>query len=236
VRDRPAIEWIYETAKTRFALEHTRIESFPKQIAEGKRFAQLLGPLEEELAGRLPGAFFLIVDVGVAKAPAQQHAEIRRALAEWILANGGALDPEEKTGPGGNCDIAATPIGVPFEVTLHRDCDYESRLLIMQRFVGDGEALRRERIAEALGRKCPKLQEAQNNGCVSVLILESDDIALANRVAAAAATVAELAARDDVPDIVVWARTSTQPWKASFIKDGSAYPDIRSARLFNLIS
>jgi hypothetical protein len=237
VRDKPAVEWVYETRSTRFAVEHTRIESFPNQIAEGKHFAQLLEPLEMQLAGKLPGAFFLIVNVGVAKAPAAQHAEVRTALAEWILANGAALDPEETTGPRGNCDITATPSGVPFEVTLHRDCDYESRLFIIQNVGGDRQSLRRQRIGEALARKCPKLAAAHDDGCISVLILESDDIALANRVAVAEATVAELATRDDPPEIVIWARTSTRPWKGSFIKDGPRlYPDIGPPSLFVLDS
>ncbi|MFQ5741471.1 MAG: hypothetical protein ACE5JX_20940 [Acidobacteriota bacterium] len=221
VRDRPAVEWVFDTPTARFAVEHTRIESFPKQIGEGKRFAQLLGPLETELAGKLPGAFFLIVDVGTAKAPSGQHAELRKALSEWILAKGAALDPEEQTGPHGNCKITESPPGVPFEVTLHRDSNYDSRLFIIQNLTGDLESLRRDRIREALSRKCPKLLEAQRGGRVSVLILESDDIALANQVAIAEATVEELAARSDAPDVVIWARTSTQPWKAWLIKEGT---------------
>ena len=235
VRNRPAVEWIYETPSTRFAVEHTRIESFPNQITEGKRFVQLLEPLETELAGLLSGAFFLVVDVGAARVPAAQHVEVRRALAEWILANGDALDAEETTGPYGNCEITTTPPGVPFEVMLHRDCNYESRLFTGQRLVGDRQSLRRERIAKALARKSPKLLAARDDGCISVLILESDDVALANRFVIAEATVAELTTRDDVPDIIIWARTSTEPWKGSFIKDGSElYPDISSARLFEL--
>lgn len=235
VRDRPAVEWIYETPSARFAVEHTRIESFTNQIADGKMFAQLLKPLEAELAGRLPGVFFLTVDVGMARVPAAEHANVRQALAEWILANGAALNPEETTGPHGRCDITATPPGVPFEVTLHRDCDYESRLSIIQGLVGDQQRLRRERIGEALTRKCPKLLAAHNDGCVSVLILESDDVSLANRVVVAEATVAELAGRDDVPDIIVWARTSTTPWKGTFIKDRlKLYPDTDSRTLLDL--
>src|SRR5262249_6801206 len=64
VRDRPAVEWVFDTPTARFAIEHTRLESFSNQIREGKLFAQLLAPLEAELAGKLPGVFFLIVDVG----------------------------------------------------------------------------------------------------------------------------------------------------------------------------
>jgi len=233
VRNRPAVEWVYETPSRKFAVEHTRIETFTNQISEGKRFAQLLEPLEGDLAGKLPGAFFLIVDVGLAKAPAGQQAAVRQALAKWILETGGTLDPDETT-RNGNCETTATPPGVPFEVTLRRDCDYESRLFIMQNAVGDRRVLRRQRIGEALLRKGPKLAAAKAEGSVSVLILESDDIALANRVVVAEAAVAELTACDSPPDIVIWARTSTRPWKCSFIKDGPTYPDIASAKLLVL--
>jgi hypothetical protein len=96
VRDRPAVEWAFETTTAKFALEHTRIESFSNQIREGKLFAQMLAPLEAELAGKLPGSFFLIVDVGAAKAPRTQHANIRKLLGEWVLANGAGLESEEQ--------------------------------------------------------------------------------------------------------------------------------------------
>ncbi len=235
VRDRPAVEWVFETPTMRFALEHTRIESFPKQIAEGKRFAHLLEPLETELTGKLPGTFFLSVDVGAAKAPSASHAEVRKALSEWILANSAALDPAEQTGRQDYCKITEIPLGVPFEVTLHRDSNYDSQLFIMQNLPSSRQSLRRDRIREALTRKCPKLLDAQREGHVSVLVLESDDIALANRVAIAEISVAELAARDDAPDVVIWARTGTQPWKAWLLKEGLVvHPHIRAAGPFVL--
>lgn len=231
VRDRPAVEWVFDTPTANFALEHTRIESFSNQISEAKLFSQLLGPLEAELAGKLPGAFFLIANVGVAKAPPREHADIRRALAEWVLAKGAELEPEEKSGPDGKCDLTEKPTGVPFEVTLHRDADYDSRLFIIQNLPGDREALQRDRIRTALARKCPKLLQASRDGGVStILILESDDVALANRRAIANATIAELSVRDDTPDIVIWARTSTNPWKAWFLKEGAkTHPNVSMA-------
>lgn len=230
VRDKPAVEWFFETRSAKFAVEHTRIESFSNQIEEGKLFAKLLGPLEAELKGKVPGAFFLIVDVGAAKAPSAQHDEIRRGLADWIRAKGAGLDAEEQSGPDGNCDLTDTPPGVPFQVTLHRDADYDSRLFIMQSLSGDRESLQRDRIRTALARKCPKLLEASNNGRDSILILESDDVALASLRTVANPTIMELSARDDAPSIVIWARTSTRPWKAWFLKDGAAtHPDIPTA-------
>jgi len=237
VRHRPAVEWEFETPTAKFALEHTRIESFPNQIGEGKLFAQLLGPLEAELAGKLPGAFFLSADVGAAKAPITQHAEIQRILAEWILAKGTGLESEEQSGADGKCDITEKPDGVPFEVTLHRDADYDSRLFIIQNLPGDGENLQRDRIRTALDRKCPKLLQTAKDGRVSILVLESDDIALANRRSIANATIAELSARHDAPDIVVWVRTNTKPWKAWLLKDGiTTYPNVSMAGPYMLDS
>lgn len=228
-RTRPAVEWRFETPTARFALEHTRIESFPNQIGQGKLFAQLLEPLQTDLAGRVPGVFSLSADVGAVTAPISQHVQIRNALAAWIMAHAHSLDADEDAGPSCNCDLTAEPAGVPFEVTLHRDASYGSELFIMQHHQSDVSTLRRDRIREALDRKCPKLQEEQATGRMSVLILESDDIALANRRRIAEAVVAELSARSDAPDIVLWARTSTQPWKTWFIKDGSRmYPSIEN--------
>ena len=230
VRDRPAAERIYHTPTTRFAVEHTRIESFPNQIAEGKRFAQLLEPLEAELNGKLPGAYFFIVDVGAARARPADQEQVRAALAAWILAHAGALDPEERTGPTGNCDISTTPAGVPFQVTLHRDCDYGSQLFVMQGLHGNRQQERRDSVRRSLANKCPKLHAARGAGCESVLVLESDDISLANRVVVAESVVAELATRADSPDFVVWARTSTHPWKGFVIKEGARlYPDVDRA-------
>jgi len=230
VRDRPAVEWVFDTATAKFTVEHTRIESFSNQITEGKLFAQLLEPLEAELAGKVPRAFFLSVDVGAVKAPSTEHTEIRKALAVWILAKGAGLEAEEESGPDARCEIIEKPTGVPFEVTLHRDADYDSRLFIMQSLSGDRESLQRDRIRTALARKCPKLLGTQRDGRVSVLVLESDDIALANRRAITSATITELATRKDAPDIVIWARTSTIPWKAWFLKDGDkTYPNLSMA-------
>ena len=237
VRTRPAVDWRFETATARFALEHTRIESFPGQIVKGKKFAQLLGPFEAELSGRLPGTFYLTVGVGEAKAPTPLHKVIRRALDAWVVEHADSLDPEEDVGPSGNCDLTARPPGVPFQVKLHRDSSRGSELFIMQGLHGDPSILRRERIREALNRKCPKLLQEQIGGRRSILVLESDDVALANRTAIAEAAVAELSTRCDAPDIVVWARTSTHPWKALFIKDGSSmFPSVDPAGLLILDS
>lgn len=237
IRTRPAVDWQFETPTARFAVEHTRIESFPNQIGKGKKFAQLLEPLETELAGRLPGEFLLFVNVGAAKAPAAKHVAIRSALSEWILANAHSLEAKEEVDfwENSNCVLTAKLPNVPFDVTLSRDTSYGSRLFIIQEPQGNSQLLLHDCIRETLKRKCPKLSVEQATGRISVLILESDDIALADRKAIAEAAVAELSVRNDAPEIVLWARTSTQPWKAWFIKEGSfVHPRIKQAGPFNL--
>lgn len=148
-RNKAAVEWLFETATAKFAIEHTRIESFQNQIADGKQFALMLEPLERELDGRLPSFYFLTVGVGQAKAPVSRHAAIRAAITDWILTNCETLKEDE--------GIKGAPEGVPFEVALSRDVGHGSGLLIFQGLGNNVAELRRDRIREALNRKCPKL-------------------------------------------------------------------------------
>ena len=53
-RQHEAVELVVGSSTARFAIEHTRIESFPDQIADGKAFQQLMEPLETGLRGRFP--------------------------------------------------------------------------------------------------------------------------------------------------------------------------------------
>ena len=222
VRTVPAVEWRFETRTERFALEHTRVESFPKQIAKGKRFTQLFRPLESELVERLPGAFFLTGDAQETRVPTEQHTPIRQALSAWMVEIAASLEPEDEVGPSGNCELTDNPPGVPFQVTLHRDSRRGSKLLVMQTRPSDLTDLRRKRIREAMNRKCPKLLQEKLGGRTSILVLESNDVTLANRRAVTEAVVAELRTRSDAPDIVFVARTGIRPWNAWLIKEGSS--------------
>lgn len=218
-RSRPAVEWLFETATAKFAIEHTRIESFPNQIIDGKHFARMLEPLETELTGQLPGHYFLVVNVGAAKAPVSRHDEIRAAIRDWILANCIGLKEEE--------GLRGTPTGVPFEIALSRDIGGGSSLTVFQGLVDNLADLRFDRIREALDRKCPKLSAEQRAGRITVLALESDDMPLINRRAVSAAVVEALASRTDSPDLIFWVRTSTQPWNTWLLKEGaSSYPAV----------
>lgn len=236
VRNRRAVECRFKIGKTTFALEHTRIESFHEQIGIGKQFSSLLEPLASKLVGQLPGQFLLSANVGATKVPTAKYVKIRSALSEWILVKAEALDAaeEEDFWEISNCSITTKPPRVPFEVTLERDTRYGSQLITFQKIQGDISSLQRDRILKALNDKCPKLLEEQEKGNKSVLILESDDFALANRREITTAVVTELSTRNDAPDIVIWAKTSTNLWKAWFIKEDSAmHPHIKKAGPFD---
>lgn len=210
-RNKPAVEWRFETPTARFAVEHTRIESFQNQIVAGKQFAQMLEPLEQELADRLPGFYFLSVRVGEAKAPVSEHAAIRAVITDWILAHCEALKEEE--------GVIGTPDGVPFELALSRDLGGGSGLLIFQGLGDNVAELRLDRIRQALDRKCPKLYAEQQAGRVSVLALESDDMPFMQHSKIAEAVVEALASRTDSPDMIYWARTTTRPWMTWLLKE-----------------
>ena len=66
---------------------------------------------------------------------------------------------------------------------------------------GEREARRTDRLREALRRKCPQASALQaDDGARTVLVLESDDIALTNHVLVGECLAALLPERTDLPD------------------------------------
>ena len=51
----PPVELRFRLGNTHYAMEHTRIEAFEKQIQSGVQFEQLIGPVTQVLCGKLPG-------------------------------------------------------------------------------------------------------------------------------------------------------------------------------------
>jgi hypothetical protein len=115
-RQQPAVELLFESPTRRYAMEHTRIESFPRQIAEGKAFSNLLEPLETELAGKVPGRFRLAVAVGATDGiRSADHVRVREQVKEWILSKASWFEADQKAE-----FVTETPPGVPFALTLAR--------------------------------------------------------------------------------------------------------------------
>lgn len=71
-------------------------------------------------------------------------------------------------------------------------------------------------------RKCwPKLIKARESNRISVLLLESDDICLANPLLISKALAKEIGSRSDVPDEIYLIDTAIKPWLVSVMKEGT---------------
>ena len=65
----------------------------------------------------------------------------------------------------------------------------------------------------ALRRKCPKLQRCKEGGARTVLVLESDDIALTNHVLVGECLAALLPERADLPNEIYLVETELDSWR-----------------------
>lgn len=117
---------------------------------------------------------------------------------------------------------------MPFPLTLHRSERSRSRLTISRFWPDDLEKWRTERVLEAVARKCPKLSAHKADGRETVLVLESDDIALGNFADIGVAFSRAIAGRNDVPDSAFLAETEGRPWYVWTLKEGAdVYPSQR---------
>jgi hypothetical protein len=91
--------------------EHTRIESYPQQIADGQHFIALLEPLESELAGKLPeGRYGLVIDSRAAgKVSSSASPRVRAAVKEWVLQNAPILEAKRHSRRDEASSVRATP-------------------------------------------------------------------------------------------------------------------------------
>lgn len=230
-RRRKAVELVLQSPTRQFVVEHTRIESYPGRIEDGQKFMTLLEPLERVFGARLPdGKYSLIIEAGVARRVRRSDAaQVRLAVALWVLSTAPTLSPH---GPGvTGFSVRAQLEGVPFEVTLQRwSAPGESRLLIYRSIPPELERLRKERINVALHKKLGKLAEAKRefSAAESILILESDDIALASHDVIGHAVRAALADHAELPDTIYLVETDRGlGWQLWLMKTGdSVFPDI----------
>jgi hypothetical protein len=70
-RNKRAVDQLWHGRTTRFAVEHTRLESFEGQIANEAHLGRLIVPVRELLAGRVPGTFGLGSGAGDTTGPNQ---------------------------------------------------------------------------------------------------------------------------------------------------------------------
>lgn len=216
------------------AIEHTQIEAFPGRIRTDVECERLIKPVIAEVSGTLPGPahyeLLLPIDTRLGVKTAELNRR-RRDLIAWIRAkaqylcekNLDRLSCDHKTPRFLDC-IETKPPGFHYAVRL---CVHppllrsEPGTLRSARYAPNDEELeasRADRLQQALRRKCPKLKRCKEDGARTVLVLESDDLALTNHVLVGEPLVRLLAECADLPDEVYLVETDLDPWTVHCMK------------------
>ena len=237
----PPVELRLRLGVREYAIEHTQIEATPGFIQAGEKYMQFIRPVIDALSGTLPepGAFTLHfpidTNLGV-KRPGL--ARIRRDFIAWIQTKAQCLYKrnrnrleQERPSPRSLDSVEAKPPGFPYPVRLSMGVAHSvskrGTLRCGRYALGDEElkARRVERLREALRCKCPKLQGCKEEGARTVLVLESDDIALTDHVLVGECLAVLLPERTDLPDEIYLVETEVKSWTVHCMKlDTECWP------------
>lgn len=156
------------------AIEHTNVETFQQQKQDSARFSKICGVLETELHDSFPYNVTLIIPTFGIQTGTDWN-DIRDALREWLLTQVSTL-------PVGRTDHQVK--GIPFRITIWKgdrlDRGFGVARTAPPSLETDDELT--EIVAAALNNKNDQLQRYRANGDETILILETDDIALMNHV------------------------------------------------------
>jgi hypothetical protein len=200
VRNAPAVEEVWRSTSHGYAVEHTRIEAFEEQIQDGADFQRLVDPLQQLFAGVVPGRFTAWIPFGVASRSGVGLDAARQEIARLIAARVNTLRDGET--------VVLRSDRLPYDVRLRKRHSKESRVFFGRWIDGLADDARAQRIGRALDQKIPKLRAAAEAYALkSVLILESDDIALSNAIDIGQAFKRALEGRREVPDLVILVET-----------------------------
>ena len=224
-----------------YAIEHTQIEAIPGLIRAGEGYKQLIEPVVDEVSGTLPGsavyALRFPIDTQLGVKPVDLD-RIRWDFIAWIRATAHYLYERNRdrlerahTSPRYLDSIEAKPPGFPYTVRLWigvaRSKSKRGALQAARLDLGEEEreARRADRLRQALRRKCPKLQRCKEDRARTVLVLESDDIALTNHVLVGECLAALLPERTDLPDEIYFVETEGKSWTVRCMKrDTECWP------------
>ena len=239
----PPMEVRFRLGNGNYAMEHTQIEAFERQIETGARFVQLITPVTEALSGKLPGQAIYELHFPLRtslKANAKRLEELQRQLVEWTrekatMLHEKACDPAVgKAKPQRrSASISGKPPGFTFDVTLHRWergglSKREQGWLGAARVAPENmESSRTSRLRKALDDKRGKLQVCKRQGARTILVLETDDIALSNHVIVGDALLKALEGRIDTADEIYLVETQLDPWIVRTMKvENDLWPSV----------
>ena len=152
-----------------FAIEHTSVDTLPNQRRDSAWFIQVVKSLEDEFRCTLPFRLNLTLPYeGIQTG--QDWSEITTALRNWILNECRRLSMGCHT-------IRAVP-GIPFEFYATKKSSSRAGLLL-GRFAPNDQSFP-DRLKDQLDRKIEKLSSYKDQNKTTILLVESNDIALMN--------------------------------------------------------
>ncbi len=214
VRTTKACDAIFESDTLRVAVEHTTLDSYRNQRFDTAQFQVVLGSLEERLEGKLPDD--VDVDIRVHAVPlGYSWEEGSRTIESWILSNITLLPYERR--------IEVQIPGVPFPIGMRRERTVSpGRMFAMRMAPADLRQQRVEVLVERMKAKSDVLSRYKGQGFRTLLIVESDDIALTSRggICEDFQEAVKAFYPDDIDDILL-VETDTQPWCVTPLKAGA---------------
>ncbi len=152
-----------------FAIEHSSFDTLPNQRRDSAWFKQVVEPLENKFSASLPFRLVLTFPYEAIRS-GQDWSRIRDALRVWIL-------DQSQTLTIGSHNIQGVP-GIPFEFRAVKKKS-DRNVLLFARFVPDDKTFS-NRLRKKLAQRIDKLSRYKNKGMSTILLVESDDIALMN--------------------------------------------------------
>lgn len=151
-----------------FAIEHTSVDTLPNQRRDSDWFMQVVGGLKNE-TNFIPFRLRIIIEYG-AVAKGQKWAAIRESLKTWIISDAyNLLD--------GRHLVDNVP-GIPFRMHVMKQSNRPAGLFFG--WLEPHDDTLPIRVRNLLDRKADKLAKYHKPGTTTVLLIESDDIALMN--------------------------------------------------------
>lgn len=152
-----------------FAIEHTSIDTIPNQRRDAVYFVQVVKSLEDEFRCKLQFRLVLTFPYEGIQA-GQDWSEITIALRNWVL------DEAPKFSIGSH--VVNNVPEIPFEFYIDKRNSNRTGLLF-GRFAPNDKTLP-DRLRVQLDRKIEKLSPYKGQNRTTILLVESDDIALMN--------------------------------------------------------
>ncbi|PCK78492.1 hypothetical protein [Rhizobium sophoriradicis] len=238
-RSGPPVEVRFRLGATRYAIEHTLLEPFPRSIQMGAEFEAFARELVTTLNGTLPGPgiYDLIFPIHpTAGQHRRTHSTLRAEIIDWVHRAAAELHaecperPDRDRRPQGYLGYRTGTIN-GIKLTLKRRTHWAEKgtrhdgtLFLTRLIEADIEPQRRDRIQTALDDKLGKLLECRNEGDATILVLEFTDIALTSHVSIAEALEPLLGGRSDTPDHIFIADTTGDvTWNLFHVLDGHVF-------------